>query len=172
MSLDNLVSSWKEVRDGLIDEAQTIPADQFTFKATPDMRSVAGILQHVVESQKMLIGEVCRADTNLLRQSFPDQVKTYAPGVSDIHDKDRLIDLLRQSMDDTERCLREAGNELQSDMKRFDGKEIAKYDFLAFALAHEMYHRGQLTVYLRLLGIEPVLTKRLRKIFEPQKASA
>ncbi|MEO8433330.1 MAG: DinB family protein [Pyrinomonadaceae bacterium] len=172
MSLDVLISSWQEVRAGLIDEAETIPADQFTFKATPDMRSVAGILQHVVEAQKTLIGEVCRADTNLFRQSFPDQIKTYAPGVSDIHDKERLIDLLRQSMDDTESRLREAGNELQSDMKRFDGKEIAKYDFLASALAHEMYHRGQFTVYLRLLGIEPVLTKRLRKIFEPQKASA
>ena len=92
MSLDSLIDSWKEVRAGLIDEAQTIPADQFAFKATPDMRSVAGILQHVVESQKMLIGEVCRADTNLFRQSFPDQIKTYAPGVSDIGDKDRLID--------------------------------------------------------------------------------
>jgi len=84
-----------------------------------------------------------------------------------------LIDLLRNSMDETESCLRGASDELQSEMKRFDGKEMAKHDFLAFAIAHEMYHRGQLTVYLRLLGIEPVLTQRFRKIFsEPQKASA
>ena len=68
-------------------------------------------------------------------------------------------------MDETEKCLRGASDELQNEMKRFD--------FLSFAIAHEMYHRGQLTVYLRLLGIEPVLTKRFRKIFgEPQKASA
>jgi uncharacterized damage-inducible protein DinB len=25
-----------------------------------------------------------------------------------------------------------------------------------------MYHRGQITVYARLLGIEPALTKRIR----------
>ena len=172
MSVDNLIGTWKEIRAGLIDEAETIPADQFAFQATPDMRSVASILQHVVESQKTLIGEVCRADTNLFRQAFPDQIKTYAPGVSEIDDKDRLIDLLRRSMDETEECLKSAGNELQNEMKRFDGKQIAKHDFLSFAIAHEMYHRGQLTVYLRLLGIEPVLTKRLRKIFEPKKASA
>jgi uncharacterized damage-inducible protein DinB len=173
MSLDSLIGSWKEVRSGLIDEAESIPADKFTFQATPDMRSVAGVLQHVVEAQKMLIGEVCRADTNLLRQSFAEQIKTYAPGVSEIHEKERLIDLLRSSMDEAEACLRGASDELQSDMKRFDGKQIAKHDFLAFAIAHEMYHRGQLTVYLRLLGIEPVLTKRFRKIFgESQKAGA
>ena len=173
MSLDNLIDTWKEVRAGLIDEAQTIPADQFAFKATPDMRPVAGVLQHVVESQKMLTGEVCRADTNLFRQSFADQIKTYAPGVSETDDKDRLIDLLRRSMDETEECLRRAGDELQNEMKRFDGRQIAKHDFLSFAIAHEMYHRGQLTVYLRLLGIEPVLTKRFRKIFgDSQKASA
>ena len=173
MSLDSLIDNWKEVRAGLIDEAETIPADQFGFKATPDMRSVAGVLQHVVEAQKTLIGEVCRADTNLLRQSFADQIKAYAPGVSQIDEKELLIDLLRTSLDDTEACLRGASDELQKEMKRFDGKQIAKHDFLAFAIAHEMYHRGQLTVYLRLLGIEPVLTKRFRKIFgEPQKASA
>lgn len=173
MSLDSLIGSWKEVRAGLIDEAESIPADKFTFQATPDMRSVAGVLQHVVEAQKMLIGEVCRADTNLLRQSFADQVKTYAAGVSEVADKESLVDLLRSTMEESEACLRGASDELQNEMKRFDGKQTAKHDFVAFAIAHEMYHRGQLTVYLRLLGIEPVLTKRFRKIFgEPQKASA
>lgn len=173
MSLESLINSWKEVRAGLIDEAESIPADKFTFQATPDMRSVAGVLQHVVETQKMLIGEVCRADTNLLRQSFADHVKTYAPGVSEVADKQGLVDLLRSTMEESEASLRGASDELQNEMKRFDGKQIAKHDFVSFAIAHEMYHRGQLTVYLRLLGIEPVLTRRFRKIFgDPQKASA
>ena len=173
MSLESLIGSWKEVRAGLVDEAESIPADKFTFQAAPDTRSVAGVLQHIVESQKMLIGEACRPDTNLLRQSFADQVKTYAPGVSEIEDKQGLVDLLRTTMEESEARLRAAGDEMQNDMKRFDGRQMAKLDFLAFAIAHEMYHRGQLTVYERLLGIEPVLTKRFRKIFgDPKKASA
>lgn len=171
MSLDGLIASWKEVRAGLIDEAETIPADKFTFRAAADTRSVAGVLQHIVEAQKMLIGEVCRPDTNLLRQSFADQIKTYAPGVSSIDDKEGLLAQLRDSMEEAEEKLRAAGDELQNEMKRFDGKSMTKYAFVSFVIAHEMYHRGQLTVYERLLGIEPVLTKRFRKIFgEPQKA--
>jgi uncharacterized damage-inducible protein DinB len=65
-----------------------------------------------------------------------------------------------------------ASDELGNEMKRFDGKSITKHACISFAIAHEMYHRGQLTVYLRLLGVEPVLTRRFRKLFgDPQQAS-
>ena len=30
---------------------------------------------------------------------------------------------------------------------------------LKFIVSHEMYHRGQVTVYERLLGIEPAMAK-------------
>ena len=173
MSLDGLIGSWKEVRSGLIDEVESIPADKFSFQATPDTRSVAALLQHVIEAQKMLMGEVCRPDTNLLRQSFAEQIKVYAPEVSGVTDKEGLLALLRSSMDETEAKMLGAGDELANEMKRFDGKSMTKYAFVSFAIAHEMYHRGQLTVYLRLLGIEPVLTKRFRKLFgDPGPANA
>jgi uncharacterized damage-inducible protein DinB len=42
---------------------------------------------------------------------------------------------------------------------------MSKISFMSFAIAHEMYHRGQLTVYERLLNIEPVLTQRFRRAF-------
>ena len=172
MSIEGIIGSWKEVRAGLIDEADQIPADKFSFQATPDTRSVAKLLQHIIEAQKLLVGEACRPDTNLLRQSFADQVKSYAPGVSEVNDKDALLNLLRTSMDKAEKELLGAGDELRNIMKRFDGKEMTKLAFLSFAIAHEMYHRGQLTVYERLLNIEPVLTKRFRKVFgEPQQAA-
>jgi len=165
MSIEGIIGSWKEVRSGLIDEGGQIPADKFSFQATPDMRSVAKLLQHIIQSQKFLIGEVCRPDTNLLRQPFADQIKHYAPGVGDVNHKDGLLSLLRASMDETGGQLLAAGDELKNSMKRFDGKEMTKVAFLSFAIAHEMYHRGQLTVYERLLGIEPALTQRFRKAF-------
>jgi uncharacterized damage-inducible protein DinB len=165
MSIDRLIEGWKEVRKGLIEEASQIPDDQFSFRATPDTRSVAELLQHVVESQKMLVGESCRPDTNLMRQSFADHIKEYAAEVTTVQDKNGLLELMRSSMETSEACIRAGGEQLQEMMRRFDGKEMTKLDFLTFAVAHEMYHRGQLTVYLRLLGIEPALTRRFKKIF-------
>jgi len=165
MSIDRLIESWTEVRVGLIKEASQVPEGQFSFRATPDTRSIMEVLQHVVQSQKMLVGESCRAETDLRRQSFADHLKEYAPEVAAIKDKNGLLELLRSSMETSEASIRSCGDGLEATMQRFDGKEVTKLDFLNFAVAHEMYHRGQLTVYERLLGIEPALTRYFNKLF-------
>src|SRR5256714_13289060 len=124
MSVENIIGSWREVRAGLIDEASQIPTDKFSFRAADGMRTVAELLQHLVESQKMLVGEACRPDTNLMRKSFSDQIQDYAPNVRDANDKDSILKLLGTAMDDTEKQMREHADELKSTMKRFDGKEM------------------------------------------------
>ncbi|SRR6266571_2919012 len=165
MAVEKIIESWKEVRSGLIDEAAQIPADQFSFQAAANTRSVKQLLQHLVESQKFLVGEACRPDTNLMRQSFAGNINQYAPNVREVEDKDALLKLLGASMDEAATQLMSAADEMNNIMKRFDGKEMTKLAFMSFAIAHEMYHRGQLTVYERLLGIEPALTQRFRKAF-------
>ena len=165
MSVDPIIGGWREVRAGLIDEVSQIPADKFSFRAAEGMRSVAELLQHLVESQKFLVGEACRPDTNLLRKSFAENIKDYAPDARNANDKEAIIQMLQTAMDDCEKQLREHADELKNTMKRFDGKEMTKLGFMSFAIAHEMYHRGQLTVYVRLLGIEPMLTQKFRKAF-------
>ena len=165
MSIENIIESWTEVRTGLIDEANQIPADKFTFQPVPESRSVRELLQHLIESQKFLVGEACRPDTNLMRGSFAENVKSYAPGVREVNDKDELLNLLRTTMEESAEKLRGAADEMRNTMKRFDGKEMSKLGFMSFAIAHEMYHRGQLTVYERLLNIQPALTTRFRKAF-------
>src|SRR5947199_8572636 len=113
MSVENIIESWREVRNGLIDEANQIPADQFGFQPTPDTRSVKQLLQHLVESQKFLVGEACRPDTNLMRQSFAENVKQYAPHVRNADDKDELLNLLRASMDEAASQLMTASDEMK-----------------------------------------------------------
>lgn len=163
MSIEPLVSLWKDARTGLIHEVERIPADQFCFKATPETRSVAEILQHIVQVQKALVGEICRPDTNLQRQSILAHIEEYSPGVAKILDKEQLIDLLGTSIDDALAKVDEYGDKLNENTARFDGKVTSKLAILTFAMSHEMYHRGQLTVYERLLQVEPALTERLKK---------
>jgi len=165
MSIESIIEGWKEVRAGLINEARQIPADKFSFQPAGESRTVRQLLQHLVESQKFLVGEACRPDTNLMRHSFAENIQHYAPGVREINDKDELLQLLSDTMDESAEKLRAAAAEMQNSMKRFDGKEMTKAAFMSFAIAHEMYHRGQLTVYERLLNIEPALTQKFRKVF-------
>ena len=165
MSAQSSMKSWKDVRNGLIEEVEKIPDDQMEFRATPDTRSVAELLQHIVETQKILVGETCREESNLTRQSFVAHAQEYAPGVRDVADKQGLIELLRSSIEAAEGTVMAHADMWDLPMNGLTGQPTTKGAILAFAISHEMYHRGQLTVYERLLSIEPALTGRLKKLF-------
>jgi uncharacterized damage-inducible protein DinB len=164
MSAETIIALWKDARGGLIQEVERIPEDKFSFRATPDTRSIAEILQHIISAQKMLVSESCRADANLMRQSFAAHGKEYGAGVNDVTDKNGLLELLRTSMDEAASCISAWGDKLDETMTGITGKPITKAAFLTFAFSHEMYHRGQLTVFERLLNIEPALTERFNKM--------
>ena len=71
------------------------------------MRSVAELLQHLVESQKFLVGEACRPDTNLLRKSFAENIKDYAPDVRTVNDKEAIIQCCRPRWTNCEKLARQ-----------------------------------------------------------------
>jgi uncharacterized damage-inducible protein DinB len=166
MSIEILIATWNDVREGLIAEVSKIPAAQFDFKATPETRSVAELVQHIIGTQAVLVGEMCRPDTNLMRAPFPELINKYASEVVSTTDKDGLLKLLASSQEAAVGKIRAFGEEpLHEQTRRFDGKVTSKIGFLHFSYSHEMYHRGQLTVYERLMNIEPALTTRMKELF-------
>ena len=165
MSAQTIIALWKDVRSGLIQEVEKIPDDQFSFRATPETRSITELLQHIISAQRILVGEACRPDSNLMRQSFTAHTLEYAPGVYDVSDKNGLLELLRSGMDDSEKLLNSYSDKLDETMVGLTGQPVTKEAFLTFSMGHEMYHRGQLTVFERLLNIEPVLTVKTKKLF-------
>lgn len=164
MSVETVIALWKNARAGFITEVERIPEDKFTFKPTPETRSVAELIQHAIGAQKFFVGECCRPDTNLARRSFAEHVKSYGEGVDGVEDKAQLIELLRSSMDEAEKGIRSNADGLNDMMTGLDGKPLPKIGFLLFGMGHEMYHRGQFTVYERLLNVEPALTEMFRKM--------
>ncbi len=165
MSAETIIALWKVTRSGLIDEVEKIPDDQFSFRATPETRSIAELVQHIIESQKILVAEGCHEAADIRRQTFAAHTQEHAAGVSGVTDKQGLINLLRSAMDDSESCMSALAAKWDEPMMGLDGKQTTRGAFLTFAFSHEMYHRGQLTVFERLLNIEPVLTGRLKKFF-------
>ena len=78
-------------------------------------------------------------------------------------DKEELIGALRSSMESVEAALRAFGEEALREKVPY-GKTISKLGILYFYITHEMYHRGQITVYERLLQIEPAATAQVREL--------
>ena len=153
MSAQIVMKSWKDVRNGLIEEVEKIPDDQMSFRATPDTRTIAELLQHIVETQKIIVGETCREGSDLRRQSFAAHGEEYAAGVRDVSDKQGLIDLLRSSLEAAESMVISKADLWDAAMNGITGQPTTKGAILMFAVSHEMYHRGQLTVYMRLNDI-------------------
>ena len=155
MSLETMLGLWKNARSGFITEVERVPEDKLNFKPTPETRSVAELLQHVIGAQKFFVGEACRPDTNISRRPFAEHVKAYGEGVDDVFDKARLIELMRSSIDEAEKTITANADGLNEMMTGLDGRQLTKLAFLTFGMGHEMYHRGQFTVYERLLNVEP-----------------
>jgi uncharacterized damage-inducible protein DinB len=160
--LEETLEAWRDARSGIIDEVANIPADQFDFRPTPETKSVRELVQHILEVSMLMTGELTRADTDLKRLPWPELLARYAQDAYAAQSKEDLLALLRSQLGDAETRFREAGElAMMQYLERFDGKQGTKMQWLHHGIAQEMYHRGQLTLYARLLGHEPALTKRI-----------
>jgi uncharacterized damage-inducible protein DinB len=173
MSLEETLDIWKGVRAGLIDELAQIPAEKFGFQATPESRSVAGIIRHIAETQKFITGELCRPDTDFKRVPDSGLVERLAAEAHSGGDKEKLIGSLRSNMESAEAALRAFGEEalreevqglIRETEQGLDEKTMSKLDILHLYITHEMYHRGQICVYERLMQIEPAATAKVRDL--------
>ena len=160
--LDETLGAWRDVRSGLIAELETVPAGQMGFQPTPDVRSVRELVQHILEVACMTAGELGRPDTDFKRAPWPELLVMYADHVARAKTRTALVALLTDQLTDAERSLRRLGAlGFQQFITNFDGSQWTKMQWLHHAIAHEMYHRGQLTLYIRLLGRVPALTRRM-----------
>jgi uncharacterized damage-inducible protein DinB len=161
--LEETLESWRDVRQGLVAEVDNIPADRFDFRPTPEIRSVTELLQHILEVALMMTGELTRPDTDFRRARWPELLGLYAAPVKAATTKTELLNLLQTTIDTAEQQFLEAGElHMLQLIERFDGEQGTRLAWLNHGIAQEMYHRGQLVLCERLMGIEPALTQRIR----------
>jgi uncharacterized damage-inducible protein DinB len=160
--LDETLGAWRDVREGLIAEVENIPASKFGFRPTKEVRSVREQVQHILEVAYMMTGELTRPDTDFRRAPWPELLNLYAAHVYDATAKSELVRLLEEQMSDAERRFRKTGElALFQYIENFDGSRWTRVQWLHHGIEQEMYHRGQLTLYARLLGKVPALTRRI-----------
>ena len=161
--LEETIEAWRDVRLGLIAEVRNIPARHFDFRPTPEVRSVRELVVHILEVAMMMTGELTRQDTDLHRAPWRKLLRLYARPAYEADTRAELLALLKSQLRDAERAFREAGElSLYQFIERFDGELGTKFTWWQHGIAQAMSHRGQLTLYARLLGIVPALTKQIQ----------
>ncbi len=160
--LEETLEVWRDVRLGIIRELENIPEDKLDFRPTPPTRSVRELIQHILEVSMMMTSELTRPDTNMKRLPWPKLLDQYARAAYEAKTKQELVDILSSQMDEAEHSFRKAGDlALWQFMERFDGLPGTKMQWLHHGISQEMYHRGQLTTYARLMGLVPALTQKI-----------
>ncbi len=161
--LEETLHAWRDVREGIIDEVDNIPEERLDFRPVPEVKDVRELVQHILEVSMMMTGELTRTDTDFRRAPWPELLALYAKPAYEATTKQELLDLLESQMAEAEDAFRACGElEMRQFIDNFDGSRGTKMQWLHHGIAQEMYHRGQLTLYARLMGLEPALTRRIR----------
>jgi len=160
--LEEALESWGDARLGALEEARNIPAKHWDYRPSPEVKSVRELVVHILEVAMLMTGELTRSDTNFRRAPWPKLLSKYAGPAYRAKTRGELLKLMRSQLRDGEKAFRAAGElHMLQLIERFDHRQGTRLAWLHHGIAQEMYHRGQLATYARLLGVEPALTKRI-----------
>lgn len=158
--LDEAIESWEDVRNGAIAELENIPANRFDFVPSEGVRNVGELALHIAEVSLMMIGELTRDDGDFRRASYDKLIAEYRAPLDGVRGKREIVAAMKRTLKDGVRAFRNAGElHMLSAIRRFDGKYGTRFAWMQHGIAHEEYHRGQIAMCARLMGIKPALTK-------------
>lgn len=164
--LDFLAESlghWRYIRGGLVAELDNIPEDKFEFRPSPEVRSVLELGQHVLEGSMMMVGELLRESPDFQRKSHSEIMEPYAARAREAGTKANLLPLLGSQLEEGIAGFTRLGEAAMLEpVRNFDGSTWSRMQWFFHGMTEEMYHRGQLVTYARLLGRVPALTQRIQ----------
>ena len=161
--LAEALAAWRDAREGAIAEIETIGAERVEAYPIPGARNTRELGLHIVEVSMMMVGELTREVSDFTRKPFPELLREHAASLDAIRDWSELQRTMRSTLEDGLRSVESAGEaHMLGPVRQFDGSEASRLSWLYHGVAQEMYHRGQLAHYARLLGREPALTKKIR----------
>ncbi|HXV15622.1 MAG TPA: DinB family protein [Gemmatimonadaceae bacterium] len=157
---DEMIESWRYTREGVIAEVKNFPDDEFMRTPLHLKRTALDLVNHIVESGRLMSGELSRPDGDFQRKSYFDLIKEHTKPGDEASSKSEAIALLERSHAEGEAMLKAAGAELMAKpIRQFNGVPASRLSWMTHGVSHEEYHRGQLALYARLAGETPALTK-------------
>ncbi len=143
--------------------AEAIPADKYSWRPTPDVRSFAEVFLHVSAANfnlYKLVGTPPPAGFNV--QGFEKSTT----------DKAKIIGILKDSFAHAKTAIKNMSDaDLDKSMDWFGGKNTQR-GVLLFTVRHAAEHLGQSIAYARFAGITPPWTEDMQKKPEQKKETS
>ena len=159
-----LADAFRTVRRNTIQIAEDIPEDQYGYRVTPDVQSVAEELAHLAAAT-WWHKQVHAVDhkTFITFEDFGSYMSRSGEIEKSLTTKSQIVDALRRAGDEFAQFLDALTPEQLAEQVSFpppiQPSTKSRFEMLLGAKEHEMHHRGKLMVVERLLGIVPHLTR-------------
>jgi len=158
--LEQVLDSWKAIRADAATAVEDFPAAEFDFKACPDVMSFGEVARHILVAGHGLTGLLLEGEEHFGGPQFREKMARFAtlpPGASAAD----LARELRSSVGQRTAELATRTPEFYAGIvTRVDGARVTRLEMLQFVKEHELTHRAQLFLCLRLKGIVPSTTRR------------
>jgi uncharacterized damage-inducible protein DinB len=142
------------IRQNLADAAASMPAEEYSFKATPQVRSFAELVGHVVNANFFFCSQA-KGEPPPSKENF-ERVTDKAALVKGINDALKYCDDVYNGTTD-------ANYNALITMAGPAKKQASRGSVLVFNTTHNNEHYGNMVVYMRLKGHVPPSTARAQK---------
>jgi uncharacterized damage-inducible protein DinB len=134
--------------------AEAIPADKYTWRPAPDVRSFAEVFLHVSAANYNLY--------TLVGAKVPEGLDVRGLGKSTT-DKAKIIATLKDSFAHAKAAIKAMSDaDLEKSLDWFGGKNTQR-GILLFIVRHAAEHLGQSIAYARMTGVTPPWTEDAQK---------
>ncbi|MDP8981962.1 MAG: DinB family protein [Acidobacteriota bacterium] len=159
--LETVLSSWKAVREDTAQAVEDFPAAEMDYRPTPELMTFRDTARHILDAGHVLTGVMLDGVDNMTVPDFREKMKQYRPQLPADLEGAALANELRGQLEArTAELAARPADFYQGEITRFDGQRVTRLEMLQFVKEHELTHRSQLFMYLRLKGIVPSTTRR------------
>lgn len=161
-----LANSFRTVRQNTLKMAEEIPEEKYSFKASPDTKSIGQLLAHIALGHRLqqnihAIGRL----TTLEGFNFPSFMQQVGAEEQKPRTKAEIIELLTREGEAWASWLEGVSEDfLREEVQGVRGiPPRSRFEMLLSPKEHEMHHRGQLMLIQRMIGITPHLTRQMQE---------
>ena len=137
-------NSWNSVKRYVAASAEKMPADQYGFKPTPEVRSFGELIGHLANEHYLLCSPL-KGEANPMAKTDFEKTTSKAELVKAINDSNAYCDAAYAAMTDDPKMIKPFSETRRS----------TAFQTMLLNVTHDNEHYGNMITYLRMKGIVP-----------------